>query len=177
MKEERTLLEILDEVEFPKNSKYVFTKMGDEAKSMLFGITFNRMYKTSPELKKFQLTKGSIKYPELYNRLKEIIKIVNPDFDYNGITINKNCEAKPHKDGNNMGNGIIVGVGDYTGGDLCVLDEESKTIYVNDLKYNFLEFNGGKHLHWNTPILSGTKYTIIWFNNQICNKSNLFLNK
>ena len=176
MKEERTLIELLDDVKFGKNTENTYNKMGDEAKSILLGRVFCRMSKHNPELEKFPLTKQTIKNPELFNRLKEIIKIVNPDFVYNGITINKNCVAKPHKDSNNLGNGMIVGVGDYTGGDLCVLDEKNKTIYQHNIKYNFLEFNGGIHLHWNTPLLSGTKYTIIWFNNQICNKNNIFLN-
>ena len=168
-----TILELLDNMKHKHKRATTRRKMGDDADSSMLGYTFNRnSLKQGQE--KFVLTNQTKDNFFLFEKLKEIIKIVKPNFIYNGITINKNCEAKPHKDSNNIGTSIIVGVGNYEGGNLCIEGDEGE-IYNLSLKFNFIEFDG-KNTHYNTPITKGTKYTIIWFNNCICNKNGVFLN-
>ena len=174
MNKDSSLLELLDNMKHKKKRDTTAKKMGKEASSSMLGYVFARDYKRHEGMNKFVLTNQTKDNILLFEKLKEIIKIVKPKFLYNGITINKNCVAIPHKDSNNIGNSIIVGIGNYEGGNLCIEDDEGR-LYNIPLKYNFLEFNG-RNTHYNTPITKGTKYSIIWFNNCICNKNNIFLN-
>jgi len=51
-----------------------------------------------------------------------------PDFPYTTIQFNKNYASKMHVDGNNEGPSYICGFGDYTGGELWILDEKNGTV-------------------------------------------------
>jgi len=57
--------------------------------------------------------------------------------------INKNFKCPPHKDKNNIGDSIILGLGDYNGGDLVVEGEG------HCLLYSPFVFNGSQQrTHW-----------------------------
>jgi len=165
-----SLLELLEEVKFKKKHPNLLKKIGDNAESNLLGSMWQGNHRD------FIITDLTKKYPELYLKLIELGKLANPDFDFTGIMLNKNCVAKPHRDKNNIGNSIIVGLGDYTGGELCIVDEDEDIIYEADINKKFLEFDG-KMIHYNKPIKSGTKWTIIYFKNCVCNKYNIFINR
>ena len=51
---------------------------------------------------------------------------------------------------------MIVGLGDYIGGELCVEDE------VVDIRYKPFEFDGWKQIHWTLPF-KGERFSIVWF--------------
>ena len=42
----------------------------------------------------------------------------NPSFKFTSIQVNKNYASRPHVDRNNLGESLIIGLGNYTGGDL-----------------------------------------------------------
>ena len=69
---------------------------------------------------------------------------------------------------------IIIGLGDYEGGELCVYDKTNGELYCVDVRKCFVEMNG-KDKHFNLPLISGTKYTIIYFNNNILNKIKCYI--
>jgi len=96
------------------------------------------------------------KYPELYEELKNAIKIIAPDFISDSITINHNLKCKRHKDGRNVGDSIIVGLGNYEGGELKVEDK------IYDINQKPLKFNGSKLYH-ETLDFKGDRWSIIWF--------------
>ena len=63
----------------------------------------------------------------------------------------------PHVDANNIGHSLIVGLGDYTGGNL----------FIDGVKHNIRNspviFNGALKKHWNDAITSGTKFSLVYF--------------
>ena len=134
------------------------TKVGNPIKSQNFGIVKNRFSKTGNVICESANNK---KYPEVYNTLKEIIKIVDPNFEYKTITLNKNVLAKPHKDANNTSNSLIIGIGDYTDGGLFVQKNNNEYV-LHDIHYKPLYFNGRENMHY-TQDFSGERYSIIYY--------------
>jgi hypothetical protein len=100
-------------------------------------------------------SKYNKKFPELFEVLKKFIKKVHPKFTYTTIQINKNILSPPHIDKNNVGPSYIIGLGDYSGGELCI---EGK---MYNIKNKWKYFNGNKG-HW-TNNFFGTRYSIVYF--------------
>lgn len=98
-------------------------------------------------------------FPELYKLLQEYINKYNEKFEYNIITINKNLMCNPHKDLNNKGESLIIGLGDYEGGELIFHLEDKK---FNDIKNKWLKFRGGEITHSVNDFI-GNRYTIIYY--------------
>ena len=72
-----------------------------------------------------------------------------------------NCSAQftPHVDsGRGAGQSLsmIVGLGDYTGGELAVEREQ------HDIRYQPLEFDGWRLRHWTLPF-RGERFSLVWF--------------
>lgn len=73
--------------------------------------------------------------------------------------INANAQFAPHVDsGRGAGQSLsmIVGLGDYIGGDLAVEGDNF------DIRYHPLEFNGWKLRHWTNPF-AGERFSLVWF--------------
>merc|ERR1719174_1485220 len=64
-------------------------------------------------------------YPNLCRALTTFFRQEKPDFKFTTIQLNKNYAAKMHVDGNNHGPSYIIGLGEYTGGEVWVMDEEN----------------------------------------------------
>jgi hypothetical protein len=97
---------------------------------------------------------------DLFIALTEFGNQVVPEgWDYQMITLNHNVLANKHVDKYNVGRSVIVGIGDYTGGDLTVWGPEEKAYDVKDAP---LFFNGSHYAHQTLPF-EGTRYTIIYF--------------
>ena len=79
-----------------------------------------------------------------------------PEGDWR-ITINQNIQCYPHQDRGNVGNSFIMFLGEYEGGELCF---ETGRIVSERGKWHEID---GSVTHWNTPITSGVKYSIIPF--------------
>lgn len=97
------------------------------------------------------------KYPELF---EELLKIGNEycPFPFTSIYINKNVVCPKHKDSNNVGESMIISIGDYMGCNLVINNIEY------DAHYQPLIFDGSKLEHYNTNNLVGTKYSLIFYN-------------
>lgn len=74
--------------------------------------------------------------------------------------VNRNFETKPHYDTLNHGDCFVFAVGEYSGGELVIENE------VFDIRYNPIVFDGRTKLHYNLPITSGTKWSVVGFNNR-----------
>src|SRR5210317_301357 len=90
---------------------------------------------------------------EIYNECKRLF----PDFVFDGVMINKNFKCPPHKDKNNKGLSLCVGLGDYEGGELVI---EKK---ITDIKYSPVIFNGGQEEHYVNDWTNGDRYSIVLF--------------
>jgi tRNA pseudouridine(38-40) synthase len=88
------------------------------------------------------------------------------------IAVNRNCKFNPHTDsgsGAGQSTSLIVGLGDYTGGELVVEG------IVNDIRYKPLSFNGWTQRHWTLPF-EGERFSLVWFTPRGCEgKSGLAL--
>jgi hypothetical protein len=132
-----------------------WTKVGNPIKSQNFGL-----------VRKFRLAglhpaSHNTKHPKIYEALQEIIKILDPTFEYDGITVNKNVEALPHRDTNNNGISLIIGFGEYCGGGLFV-EENDGNFKLHDINNKPLYFNGSNQTHYTEPF-EGTRWTIIYY--------------
>lgn len=122
----------------------------------VFGITKARF---SSVVGLSRLTK---KYPHVYDALKN----VDVPIHWNSIQINKNLVCPLHKDKQNVGDSYIISYGDYVGCNLVVDGIEYDT-------RNGLVFNGFEKEHYNTELISGTKYSVVYY----ISKHSVILNK
>jgi len=88
---------------------------------------------------------------EIYNECARLF----PEHEFDCVMINKNFQCPPHKDKNNIGDSIIVGLGSYNGGDIVVEGVS------HCLLYSPLVFNGHEKEHWVQPWTDGDRYTVV----------------
>eukprot|EP00946_MAST-07B_sp_MAST-7B-sp1_P003481 g3481.t1 len=80
------------------------------------------------------------------------------------VAVNCNATFKPHCDsgaGQGQGLSLIVGLGDYLGGELIVEG------VPHDIRYNPIEFDGWNERHWTRPF-TGERYSLVWFTPMGC---------
>ncbi len=97
---------------------------------------------------------------EIYNECKKLF----PEHEFTGVMINKNFECEPHKDKGNEGDVIIIGLGEYTGGELVFNDIE------HDIKNKHLIFEASKIEHYVKPFI-GDRYSVVLFKHKNILKS------
>lgn len=88
-----------------------------------------------------------------------------------GPQVNRHAQFTPHTDsgsGAGQATSLIVALGDFGGGALCV---EGK---VHDVRYQTLEFNGWTERHWTLPF-TGERYSLVWFTPHGCSTPGLDL--
>ena len=101
------------------------------------------------------------KYQKIWETTNSYMKHFKPDFKYSSVQYNKNIKCAKHKDGNNIGNSLIISFGNFTGGRLMVYDENDKVEYI-DIKNKFYEFNGSKVYH-QTEDFEGERFSLVFF--------------
>lgn len=110
------------------------------------------------------------------------VRRANPDFRFTSIQLNYNYASRPHIDKNNLGASCAIGLGDYTGGELWVDDDEGDVPHTLDddedvsafytvgkevqgrlvqIKDTWAMFDGNR-LHFTQPF-EGERYSIIFF--------------
>ncbi|CAM9550613.1 unnamed protein product, partial [Hapterophycus canaliculatus] len=109
--------------------------------------------------------RGNRLFPELARAAFELEAVLLSDRPPSTtIAVNRNAQFKPHVDsgsGAGQSRSLIVGLGDYTGGELVVEGEEV------DIRYRPLEFNGWTQRHWTRPF-AGERYSLVWFTPKGC---------
>lgn len=106
------------------------------------------------------------KEPELFKAVIEYGNAILPTgFKYSAITINRNLQAKKHKDGGNAGISGITFLGDYKGGGLYIYDENDKPTLYNT--HNKVIMFNGKLLAHRTEDFTGNRYAFIFYNQQL----------
>ena len=103
------------------------------------------------------------KFQEIFKLTNDWIKLVYPNIQkYSTIMYNGNNQCKKHIDGNNVGESIIIGMGDYTGGRLIVYDKNEKKHYI-DINKKFVKFNGSNYYH-EVEDWVGTRISLVFYN-------------
>mmetsp|Transcript_18121 Transcript_18121/g.20910 ORF Transcript_18121/g.20910 Transcript_18121/m.20910 type:complete len:770 (-) Transcript_18121:7-2316(-) len=112
-----------------------------------------------------QKPKGNELFPELTKAAFELELVLMPNREPSStIAINRNAQFRPHTDsgagaGQNLS--LIVGLGDYIGGDLVVEGVQK------DIRYKAIEFNGWTQRHW-TRLFRGERFSLVWFTPKGC---------
>tara|TARA_Y100001970_G_scaffold274184_1_gene373563 strand:+ start:138 stop:728 length:591 start_codon:yes stop_codon:yes gene_type:complete len=102
------------------------------------------------------------KYKKLFKETKKLMKIKDPKFKFTSVQYNKNHRAARHKDSKNVGVSYIVGLGNYTGGELIIFDENEKNPIKHNIKNKFYKFNGSIYPHETSPF-KGERYTLVFY--------------
>jgi hypothetical protein len=103
----------------------------------------------------------SIKYPHIMPLLKKFMDSHNPGFQFTNVYVNKNAVCKKHVDSKNVGVTLLIGFGDYTGGD-TVLHINNEPVKCN-INGSSLIFDGSVIQHESEPF-EGTRYSLVFFN-------------
>lgn len=100
-----------------------------------------------------------------HNKITELatkfIKEYDPDFKYTSIQFSKCMRTPIHRDRNNVGESVIVGLGNYKGGTLDIYDGDIMSSI--DVHHKPYKFNGSTTYH-KTGEFEGMRYTITFFN-------------
>jgi hypothetical protein len=118
--------------------------------SMPLGRVYNRIHTHEMNASRFDA-----KFPELKRAIWALGHRIVP-FRFTTVQVNYNYKTKTHIDKNNVGDSVIVGLGDYKGGDLLV---EGKAY---NIKYHPLQFNGAEMEHGTAPY-TGNRYSLVFF--------------
>jgi hypothetical protein len=106
-------------------------------------------------------SKWNKKYPELLKAAKQLLKQHDPKYRFEAVTINKNQKAHSHTDVNNVGHSYIIGLGDYTGGELVFTDKDSPYYGTHNIKNKWLKFVGDTPHH--VRPFKGERYTLVYY--------------
>ncbi|NDC39534.1 MAG: hypothetical protein EBZ48_16095 [Proteobacteria bacterium] len=95
----------------------------------------------------------------LYEMIRQLLPPDFPQLEHLTFTINKNVCCYPHVDSHNLNEILVMFLGDFTGGALCLENGQRFTE-----KYVWHRYRGGEILHWNEAH-SGDKFSVIAHNN------------
>lgn len=149
-----------DKFRFPKaNNRLNVLKKNDKSYlNMALGLVFLRSWG-------HPLVLGNIsKKPENAKLLKQGMDLINsydPDFKCTSIQFNKNYQIVKHIDGRNVGDSYIIGLGDYSGGELIVYNSKDEPRYI-DINHKFYKFNGSKYYHEVSDFI-GDRISLVFF--------------
>eukprot|EP01048_Picozoa_sp_COSAG05_P012924 COSAG05_NODE_1332_length_5154_cov_7.919090_5_plen_119_part_00 len=94
--------------------------------------------------------------------LFSFIKQHDPSYKFQTVTVNKNHAAAKHVDVSNKGHSWIIGLGNYTGGELVFTDKKSPYYGTHNIKNKWLKFVGDTE-HYVKPF-KGERYTLVYYN-------------
>ena len=138
-----------------KTGTSIGSKLGGDGRTMVLGFGDTRR-----GIRQF---KSNARHPELLKAVIEFGNAVLPvGFEYSAITVNKNMNAKRHVDRVNGGLSYIIGLGDFTGGNIIVWDKDGKESKDYDLNGKPIGFSGAILYHQTAPFV-GERYTLIYY--------------
>jgi hypothetical protein len=170
------VLQLLRDAPFPKNTsrKNIMRTEHKENKAIYEGFVLGKinliphMWKKGKDgkiIKQQESNRTSDpRFKRLYKESKKLMNMYDSGFKFTTIQYNKNMRAARHVDGRNVGTSYIIGLGDYTGGELIIYDNDKKPTGAvkHDLNGKFHSFNGSKFLHEVAPF-KGERYTLVFF--------------
>ncbi len=156
------MLQLLEQTNFPDfNRKDVLRKGQKHYKGMVLGKV-RKMYSSCDGKMCKVESRHNKRYPEVLKAARALIRAHNPSFRYEAITINKNNAAARHRDKTNKANAsYIIGLGNYTGGELVFTEKDSPQYGSHNIRNKWLKFDG-KYEHYVKPF-KGTRYTIVYY--------------
>ena len=140
-------------------------KLIDLDKERSIDVIITRLRKkieTDPKNPKLALTKVKYQNPILEDVFKELSDLHFPDFVYDSVQLTKNFQIQRHIDSKNVGESVLIALGDYKGGETCI--EYEGDILEVDCRNGPIRFNGSECYHWVKPFIGGDRYSVVFFN-------------
>jgi len=108
-----------------------------------------------------KLPAGNALFPELVAAIFRLEKAIVPAGRPAStmVAVNRRAAFAPHTDagaGLGQSTSLLVGLGDYTGGELAVEGA------VHEARYQPVEFDGWRERHWTLPF-EGERFSLVWF--------------
>ena len=162
----------LDEIEFyagteRRTGQFKEVKIAKGSGSMLYGVTWKSYLKKDSNGENVYRTKDPTKCRDMYPYLDEIFKEFGslhfPEFKFTQVQLNKNYKCTRHIDSSNIGESILLTLGDFEGGK-TIIEKEGEEI-VADSHNSPYKFNGSKYYH-RTNDYTGTRYALVFFTNR-----------
>ena len=155
----KQMLKALQETDFPKNKGRTNILKGNMtySQSMVLGKV-KVLYKPKGT---FAPSRHNKKHGHLLKMAKQLLKQHDPKYRAAAVTINKNHAAAKHVDVSNKGHSYIIGLGNYTGGQLVFTDKESPYYGSHNIKNKWFKFLGNTE-HYVKPF-KGERYTIVYY--------------
>lgn len=122
-----------------------------EGRSQAFGVIRRWAYRP-------HLSRNTWMRPKLWGLLLDFAAKHVP-CAWDAVTVNDNYLSAKHRDKGNEGESFTVSFGDFTGGELCLENEE--TIKVDTCHKGFL-FNGSEITHWTAPFV-GRRFCLVFY--------------
>jgi len=156
------LLKLLEETDFPinKGRTNILKKGQTHSQSMVLGKV-RKLYSSCDGKVCKVPSRHNVKHKELLVALKAFLRSHDPKYKFEAVTINKNHAAAKHVDSNNKGHSYIIGLGNYTGGELVFHDKKSPHHGTHNIKNRWLKFTGDTE-HSVKPF-KGTRYTLVYY--------------
>ena len=105
-------------------------------------------------------TNWSKRKPHMMPLFRKFMASHRPDFPFSSVFVNKNTICQQHTDSKNTGESLIVGCGNYTGGQTILHLDKAEEF---DITSHSLVFNGVTIPHESLPF-EGTRYSLVFFN-------------
>jgi len=160
-----TLFEELESIKFPlAHNRHNIKRKGKSTMGFVLGKVRNRGsgLKYDNRIIRDSRRTNEEKYAKIHSAAKALIKKEKPNFKYNSIQFNKNARTARHTDGNNVGVSAMITLGDFTGGNLLIFDENEKNPKSVKTKNKWVIFNGSQYPHETEPF-KGTRYSIVYY--------------
>lgn len=139
---------MLKRIEIPKSKRKLISD------DMQRSVTMGQVNQPFHKFKGY--SKFTEQHPDLWKAVQDMAEYLDPNHRYTSVTINHNVLCKPHKDSRNDGTTMIIGLGNYKGGQLCI---DGNEIDINHKPYYF---NGWLHEHYNKPH-TGDRWSLMFY--------------
>jgi len=171
-KQKKLVLEILRELKWPRTERpnvirsshleKVGGKRGYEGFALGIVTSWAGKGENAGYRKMLSMKTREPRYKKLFKETKKLMKLKDPKFKFTSIQFNKNHRAARHRDAKNMGISYILGLGNYTGGELSIFDKNEKNPIKHNIKNKFYTFNGSLYPH-ETCKFKGERYTLVFY--------------
>ena len=155
MVNKQQVLKVLENTKFPDNEtrKNILKKGQKHSKNITLGKVLMMFGKGVAN------SRNNKTYPELLKMLKVFLKKEQPKYRFEAVGVVKNHASAKHTDKYNTTYSYIIGLGNYTGGELVFSDGPQKG--PHNIKNRWLKFNGSFE-HYVKPF-KGQRYTLVYY--------------
>ena len=163
MVSKKEMLKILEATDFPKNKgrTNVLKKGQTYSQSMVLGKVRKMFSSCDGKMCKVP-SRHNEKHKALLAATKSFLRSgTAKGYGFEAVTVNKNHASAKHTDKYNKGHSYIIGLGNYTGGELVFTNKKSPYYGTHNIRNRWLKFVGDTE-HYVKPF-KGTRYTLVYY--------------